>query len=149
MNRWFPVERTHQDMSRLMITLATAATAVSGLAALPESAAAQAVAGTNEVVVYGSDPCPRSTDSQVYVCTRRPEQERYRLPQSQQLQGTRQQRQSWANKSHDIMTAGSTGTGSCSPVGPGGQTGCLTQSIRQNQQTYREQQEQQTAPEPQ
>jgi hypothetical protein len=98
------------------------------------------------VVVYGNDPCPRSTDDQVVVCSRRPETERYRLPKNQQLQGTRQQRQSWAKKSQQLMTVGNTGVGSCSAVGPGGREGCLTQQIQQEKQAAREAQQDNTPP---
>jgi hypothetical protein len=131
-------------MRKLMITLAAAAAAVGGFAVLPAPAAAQQT--TSEVVVYGSDPCPRSTDSQVYVCSRRPETERYRLPKSQQLQGTRQQRESWARKSQVLKTVGNTGINSCSAVGPGGYTGCLTQEIQQARQESNEQSDQSAPP---
>ena len=126
-------------MTSLRIMLAATAV-VGGLAPLATPAAAQQ--GTSaEVVVYGNDPCPRSTDDQVVVCSRRPETERYRLPKNQQLQGTRQQRQSWARQSRILTTVGSTGTGSCSAVGPGGFTGCLNQEIKQGLRESREQQQ--------
>jgi hypothetical protein len=132
-------------MRKLIITLAATAVAGGGLAALPAPAIAQQATG-NEVIVYGNDPCPRSTDSAIYVCSRRPESERYRLPKSQQLQGTRQQRESWVNKSRSVMTAGNTGINSCSPVGPGGHTGCLIQEIHQARDDARESANQQNTP---
>lgn len=131
-------------MKRLKIMLAVAAV-TGGLTGLPEPAFAQQGTAA-EVVVYGNDPCPRSTDDQVVVCSRRPETERYRLPKNQQLQGTRQQRQSWAKKSQQLMTVGNTGTGSCSAVGPGGREGCLTQQIQQEKQAAREAQQDNTPP---
>src|SRR5437016_14246130 len=108
-------------MTKLMISLAATTAVVGGFAALPTRAEAQN--SQMQVVVYGNDACPRQTESQVVVCVHRPENERYRLPKNQQLQGTRQQRQAWANKSQQVMTAGATGINSCSPVGPGGHTG--------------------------
>jgi hypothetical protein len=99
------------------------------------------------VVVYGNDPCPRASDSTVYVCTRRPEQERYRLPKNQQLQGTRQERRSWANKARALNSVGNTGVGSCSAVGPGGHTGCLVEEIKQAKRENQESTDQSTAPE--
>jgi hypothetical protein len=131
-------------MTKLMLTLTAGAAAIGGLAILPAPAAAQA---TNEVIVYGNDPCPRSTDSTVYVCTRRPENQRYRIPETLRESGTRQQRQAWANKSRQIMTAGATGIGSCSAVGPGGSSGCLIQEIRRAKQESQEAAQQGTAPE--
>ena len=120
-----------------------------GLAAIAVPAAAEQTSGgkTMEVLVFGTDPCPRSTDSQVYVCTRRPEAERYRLPKDMQLQGTRQERNSWANKSRALNRAGSTGIGSCSAVGPGGHTGCLIEEIKQARRETQESSDQTTAPE--
>lgn len=131
-------------MRSLRIMLAAAAV-TGGLAPFDAPAAAQQ-ATTAEVVVFGNDPCPRSTDDQVVVCSRRPETDRYRLPKSQQLQGTRQQRQSWANKSQKLMTVGNTGVGSCSAVGPGGREGCLVQQIQQDKQAAKEAQQDNTAP---
>src|SRR5881275_3205558 len=126
-------------MTRLTMTLAVAAALASGLAAMPTPANAQA--GQTTVTIFGSDPCPREA-----ICIRAPESQRYRLPKNQQLQGTRQQRQSWANKSRELMAAGNTGTDQCSPVGPGGHTGCLTKEIKQAKQDAQEQQQQNSAP---
>jgi hypothetical protein len=128
-------------MTRFVLTVAAAG----AFALLPAPAAAQQVPG--EVVVFGNDPCPRSSDSQVYVCTRRPEAERYRLPKDQQLQGTRQERRSWANKARALNSVGKTGTGSCSAVGPGGHTGCLVEEIKQARRETQEATDQATAPE--
>ena len=126
-------------MTKLIITLAATAAAVSGIAVLPAPAIAQSQGDVAEVVVYGNDPCPRSSDDQVVVCARRPEAERYRIPEKLRSSGTRQQTEAWAKKARVLETVGSTGINSCSPVGPGGYTGCLTQVIReareQRQQT--------------
>jgi len=130
-------------MKRLMMFLAAAA---SGAPILSSPALAQAGPSTNRITVYGTDPCPRSTESAVYVCNRRPETERYRLPKDQQLQGTRQQRQSWARQAQSLNSVGNTGSGSCSAVGPGGFTGCLTQQINENRKANREQQQSDTPP---
>ncbi|MGN6848946.1 MAG: hypothetical protein ACTHJK_05670 [Sphingomicrobium sp.] len=127
-----------------LISLAAAATVAGGLAALPAPATAQS---TSEITVFGNDPCPRSTDTQIYVCNRRPESERYRLPKNQQLQGTRQQRESWANKAQALSNVGAVGTGSCSAVGPGGREGCLIKEIQQAKQQAKEAQQSDTAPE--
>jgi hypothetical protein len=131
---------------RLMITLAAGTALAAGLAAIPAAVEAQA-ANVAQIVVYGTDPCPRSTDDQVVVCARRPEAERYRIPERLRPSGTRQQTQAWANKARALETVGSTGTNSCSPVGPGGFTGCLTQVIKQARQESREQSDQDRAPE--
>jgi hypothetical protein len=132
-------------MIKLTTGLAAAAAAAIAFVAIPAPATAQA--GTQaEVVVYGNDACPRSTESTIVVCVHRPETERYRLPKDQQLQGTRQERQSWANRSQALKNAGKTGINSCSPVGPAGHTGCLIQEIQQARRETQEQTDESTPP---
>lgn len=82
-----------------------------------------------EIIVYGDDPCPRSTESEVVVCARKPESERYRIPEQYRQTGPRQVRESWAAKARSFEYVGRTGTMSCSAVGPGGHTGCLQNMI--------------------
>ena len=134
-------------MTRLMTTLAAGAAIAAGLAAISAPAQAQSGGGQIEVAVFGTDPCPRSTESQIVVCKHYPESERYRLNPSQNPQGTRQQRTSWARKSQALKSVGATGIGSRSAVGPGGFTGCLTQEIKQARRETREQQQQDQPPE--
>lgn len=125
-------------MTKLMILLGASVAAVAGSAlSLPTVATAQNT-GIAEIIVYGNDPCPRSTDDQVVVCARKPESERYRIPERLRTSGPRQVRESWANKAKQLETVGATGTNSCSPVGPGGFTGCLTQVIRQARDEQKE-----------
>ena len=134
-------------MIKLTITLAASAALAAGLLALPAPADAQARDSISEVIVYGNDPCPRSTNNEVVVCARKPEGDRFRIPEKLRTGGPRQERDSWANKARALETVGATGTNSCSPVGPGGFTGCLTQVIKQAKQESREAKEQGTAPE--
>jgi hypothetical protein len=133
-------------MSKLLIAFSGAAAMAAGVAALPVPAEAQAD-NVSEIIVYGTDPCPRSTDDQVVVCARRPESERYRIPEKFRPSGTRQQKEAWTSRARALETVGATGTNSCSPVGPGGFTGCLTQVIKQAREERREQNEVNTAPE--
>ena len=133
-------------MTRLILTLASTAALAVGLAALPVPAVAQQ-GNVAEIVVYGTDPCPRSTDDQVVVCARRPEAERYRIPEKLRESGNRQQTQAWAAKSKVLETVGNTGTNSCSTVGPGGFTGCLTQVINEARTQRRQQAEDNKPPE--
>ena len=132
-------------MTRLLITLAATAVALTDVA-VPQVALAQSSQDSiAEVVVYGNDPCPRSSDDQVVVCARRPESERFRIPEKLRSSGNAQQTNSWANRAKVLETVGSTGTNTCSPVGPGGYTGCLTQVIKQAREE-RQQQNQQASP---
>ncbi|WP_051531532.1 hypothetical protein [Sphingomonas sp. URHD0057] len=132
-------------MIRLITALSATAAIAVGAAALP--APAQAQAASSEVVVFGTDPCPRASDDQIVVCRRLPETMRYRLPENYRPSGTRQEKQAWANKARSMQNIGATGTNSCSAVGPGGFTGCLTQQIQQARRETRERNDQSVVPE--
>jgi hypothetical protein len=82
-----------------------------------------------EIIVYGNDPCPRSTNDEVVVCARKPESERYRIPERYRQSGPRQSREAWASKAKSFEYVGRTGIQSCSAVGPAGYTGCLQNMI--------------------
>ena len=97
-------------------------TVVEPLPALAQSRSA-------EILVYGTDPCPRSTDDQIVVCSRRPESERFRIPPKLRSSGAPQKRNSWVNQSRVFSRQGLTGPQSCSAVGPAGYTGCALQEI--------------------
>lgn len=118
-------------MTSYMIPLSAAAAVGAALAALSGTATAQGTGSARivEVIVYGDDPCPRSTESEVVVCARKPEAERYRIPERFREAGPIQTRQSWAARAQSFEYVGRTGTMSCSAVGPGGHTGCLQQMI--------------------
>jgi hypothetical protein len=115
-------------MSKLPLSLGAAAVALAAL--LTPAAPADAQAKRGEIIVYGTDPCPRSTDDEVVVCSRRPAEERFRIPQDLRQGGSIQSRQAWVERSKALRTVGNVGTGSCSAVGPGGFTGCVEQTIR-------------------
>jgi hypothetical protein len=121
-------------MRKLIASAAAMIGVLVSTASVPTPALAQA--GNFTLVVYGNDPCPREA-----ICIRKSESDRYRIPQSQNPQGTPQQRTSWAQKSKVLTTVGDTGVGSCSAVGPGGHTGCLVQSIKQAKTQSRQQAE--------
>ena len=134
-------------MSRLSLILGAAAVSAAGLAAT--SAPAQAPnTKISEIIVYGTDPCPRSTDDEIVVCARKPEGERYRIPERLRQGGSLQSRQAWAAKAKTLETVGRTGTMSCSAVGPGGWTGCADNLISQAFKERREQIQSDSAPQP-
>src|SRR5688500_580957 len=119
-------------MSKLPYLTLPAAALAATLAAIAAPAPALAQSGRiSEIIVYGTDPCPRSTDDEVVVCARKPEAERYRIPERYRQGGSRQSRESWANRAIAFETYGRTGINSCSPVGPAGFTGCTQQLINQ------------------
>ena len=126
-------------MSKLPYLTLPAAAFAATLAAIAAPAPALAQSSrVNEIIVYGTDPCPRSTDDEVVVCARKPEAERYRIPERYRSGGSRQSRESWANRAIAFETYGRTGINSCSPVGPAGFTGCTQQLI---DQAFREREE--------
>jgi hypothetical protein len=125
-------------MQKLPARLAAGAVLLAGLAAIPQPTFAQAGSRVSEIIVYGNDPCPRSTDDEVVVCARKPEADRYRIPEKLRSSGPRQTREAWANRARQFETVGATGINSCSPVGPAGFTGCLKQVIDQAKAQNRE-----------
>ena len=125
-------------MSKLAMPLAAAAVLAGLTVSAPPAMAQSAAQRVAEITVFGTDPCPRSTDSEVVVCRRVDERYRYRLPDSYRPSGTLQQRQSWASKARSIERVGRTGIQSCSPVGPAGYTGCLDQMIRASREEVAE-----------
>ena len=131
-------------MTKLAAPLAAAAL-VAGFAVQP-ALAQTANDRVNEIIVYGTDPCPRSTDDEVVVCKRVGEEERYRIPERLREGGTLQERTAWAKKVRSIERVGRTGPQSCSPVGPAGYTGCMEQMIRDAREESNEAVQQQTAP---
>jgi hypothetical protein len=132
-------------MTKLALPLAAAVLAA-GFAVLPAPASAQAKDKISEIIVYGNDPCPRSTDDDVVVCARKGEEERYRIPERYRSAGPRQSREAWAVRAKSFETVGATGINSCSAVGPGGFTGCLAQIIDKARSEVREGAEDYTPP---
>jgi hypothetical protein len=82
------------------------------------------------VTVYGSDPCPRGSGEEIVVCARRPNSERYRIPEELRPGSTSPENESWAERARSLEYVGRTGIQSCSTVGPGGFTGCWEQMMR-------------------
>jgi hypothetical protein len=116
---------------RVLVSLA----AFAGVLALAQAADAQALSSVDEhgikrMVVFGDDPCPKSSTEEIVVCARRPDNDRYRIPerfrQPDELTGDRE---AWAYKAEELEMVGASGIQSCSPVGPGGATGCMQQLI--------------------
>jgi len=137
-------------MSKTLLSAAGFAATAIGLAALPSAPALSQNANNakiSEIIVYGTDPCPRSTDDEVVVCARKPESERYRIPEALRVGGSLQSRTAWAERARQFETYGRTGINSCSPVGPGGYTGCSQQLIDQAFRERRAETKAETSPE--
>ena len=111
---------------------------VAVLLTMPVSAAPAAKSGETRIstlLVFGNDPCPRSTEDEVVVCARQPESERYRIPK--QLRGRKYNAArdgSWAGTARMLEYVNSRGLpGSCSFNGTAGQTGCFRKFLEENQ----------------
>jgi hypothetical protein len=85
------------------------------------------------VLVYGEDSCPESTEEDIVVCARRPEEERYRIPERlRHPTGRRHSEIGWGARSaelDEVQRDTRPGAG-CSVVGPDGTGGCLGQLVR-------------------
>jgi len=113
------------------------AVAIVGIAA-PVSAAPQpksTATRLSTLVVFGNDPCPRSSDDEVVVCARQPESERYRIPK--QFRGKRYNAArdgSWVGTARVLEYVSRQGLpGSCNFIGTAGQTGCFRKFMAENQ----------------
>lgn len=132
-------------MRTFLIGLALAASpaaaqqaALPGAAATPRTVEAPGAvpkrAPVNGVLVlYGNERCPTDSDgNEVVVCTRRSASEQYRVPKELREFQVTPENASWAAKAQGTLDTGvgASSIGSCSAVGPGGQTGCFVQQAR-------------------
>lgn len=85
----------------------------------------------NQLIVYGDDPCPAGSEDEIVVCARKPENDRYRIPENLRDNPNDPRNESWANRAIELSYVGRSGIGSCSPVGPGGASGCFNDLVRQ------------------
>jgi len=141
-------------MRVVILTLTAALMAVPAMAQQPGVAAPEAVAaapqetaaaGTpnldprvNQLIIYGDDPCPASTNDEIIVCARLPEDDRYRVPPNMRDNPNAPAVESWANRATELSYTGATGIGSCSTAGPGGMIGCFNQIVNQARAERRE-----------
>jgi hypothetical protein len=120
----------------MKLSLLTAAALAALAAAAPAAAQDAAAAGpddvrVNQLIIYGDEACPPSTEEEIVVCARKPEAERYRIPENLRDDPNDPRRNSWSNRAVELSYVGRTGIGSCSPTGPGGMTGCFNQLVSQ------------------
>jgi hypothetical protein len=125
-------------LSILIAAAAFAGTASAQQPGVPVPGAAQAQAAgpadvrVNQLIIYGDDPCPESTDpNEITVCARLPDADRYRIPPSLRDNPNEPGSNSWTNRATELSYVGRTGTDSCSTVGGGGFTGCFNQLVSQ------------------
>lgn len=115
-------------MSRIIPAFALVATIAIASALVSPAMAQDSEEKINQLIIYGDDPCPESTDDQITVCARKDESERYRIPAPLRSSES-PQNDAWNNRVLAYETVGKNGTLSCSPVGGGGWTGCVSQMV--------------------
>ena len=115
--------------------IATAAIAAAALLTAASPAAAQpaaaAEARVNQLIVYGQDPCPPSTEEEITVCFREDEGKRFRIPERLRDNPNDPLNQAWGARAVELQYVGRSGIGSCSTTGPGGMIGCYNQLVRE------------------
>jgi hypothetical protein len=120
---------------KLLLAAAVGLAAVHTAAAAQDTArgaAAEAVAEgrVNQLIVYGDDPCPPSTEEEITVCFREDEGNRFRIPQNLRDDPNDNANQAWGARATELQYVGRSGIGSCSPTGPGGMIGCYNDLVR-------------------
>jgi hypothetical protein len=115
-----------------------AGVALSGFAAVSTSAQTGSQDRIRQVIVYGNDPCPTGVGGEVVVCARRPDTDRYRIPENLREGERVRGGESWAARAESLETVGDSGIQSCSTTGPGGFTGCWAEMMRQARQARRQ-----------
>lgn len=100
---------------------------------VPQRAAVKGV-----LVLYGNERCPTDAEgNEVIVCERRSASEQFRVPKELREFEITPENQSWAAKAEGTLAAGdgANSIGTCSVVGPGGQSGCFLAASRNNRAT--------------
>ena len=85
------------------------------------------------VTVTGTDKCPESTGSEIVVCSRIGEGDKFRIPPKFRELPHPAANRSWATRARVVDEVGRTSAGlpdTCSVVGSGGQTGCMQQTFQ-------------------
>ncbi|RDE06370.1 hypothetical protein [Sphingomonas aracearum] len=117
------------------------------LLATPALAGAQAGQARNSQAESGQPPqrirsvqltpgqaCPKGSADEVVVCSTVDPDEQFRIPQPlRNTEPTSAEKQSWVNRAETIDQVGREAGGlpnTCSPVGSGGQTGCVQRLLR-------------------
>jgi hypothetical protein len=119
-------------MKAVLSAAALAAAAALAFSAAPAPAQKTATERISRLIVYGNDPCPRDPNGDIVICGRRPDSERYRIPEALRDDTLKDDpaSTSWAQHAQSLEYVGRTGIQSCSTVGPGGFTGCWAELMR-------------------
>ena len=89
------------------------------------------------VEVFGNDKAPEPAGDEIIVVSRKAESDRYRIP-TEFREPSAADAEAQEGRVDEAVALGRTGTDSCSPVGPGGHTGCFMQQVRNNRAEKRD-----------
>ena len=123
--------RVSHRRNKTMKRLAAFPLVALAVALAPAPATAQSAADepkVNQLIIYGDDKCPPSTDQEITVCARLDESERYRIPEDLR-ESSGPENTAWVNKVKSFEAVGNFGPLSCSPRGSGGELGCTMKMI--------------------
>jgi hypothetical protein len=115
------------------MNLVLAAALFAGALAAAPAAAQRARPGEekiNQLIVYGNDPCKKSGEDEIVICVRKPDRERYRIPERLRGNPNDPANQTWTDKAQSLEYVGRSGIGSCSAAGAGGWSGCFNDMVR-------------------
>ena len=116
---------------KVPLLLITGAAALAGSPAAAQTSDPTDQQRVRQMIVYGSDPCPRGSVGEIVVCARRPDSERYRIPKQFRDDATVDDQQNQLLEAEAIEGLTDSGIGSCSPTGPGGASGCWADTVSQ------------------
>jgi hypothetical protein len=97
-------------------------------AALPLAAPAEAQRTQRVLTIFGEDKCPTSDGDEIVICQRKPEGDRYRIPE--ELRRTEPTTDTWGDRASSLEYVGRSGTQSCSASGASGASGCFKELAR-------------------
>jgi hypothetical protein len=133
-------------MLRLLAAAALLASPALAAAQTRQAADSQAESGQppqriRSVQVQPGQACPKGSADEVVVCSTVNPDEQFRIPQPlRNTEPTSADKQSWVNRAETIDTVGREAAGlpnTCSPVGSGGQTGCVQKLLRESSDARR------------
>lgn len=83
----------------------------------------------NQLVIYGDDECPQSTDDVIVVCARMREGDRFRIPAILRDDPENPKNKAWLDRVQAYEYVGASGAMSCSTSGSSAFTGCTQKFI--------------------
>jgi hypothetical protein len=117
-------------MKAALIFTATASIAIT--AAFLPLQPARAQSDPKVLIIFGNDECPTSNGEEIVVCSRKPEGERYRIPEELREGAKTPAAPNWTDRAMNLEYVGRAGSSTCAPGdGGGGWTGCWSKLMRE------------------